>query len=406
MWRHVAANALTFLTVALFLLAGLVTWGVSQYSAPGPLAQAICLRVAPGANFREVSEDLGQKGAVAHPTILRLGADYADRTADLKQGSFLIPEAASMQEITDIVTGDGASTCGTEIVYRIGVARTLAQVRELDPATGDYDERAEFEPLSDAPVPAAYEQVKAQPDTTFRVVVAEGVTSWQVAQSLDAIDVLDGDGTPIPPEGRLAPDSYAIRPGDSVADLLARMQAAQDAALAEAWEARAQDLPFDTPEQALALASIVEKETAIPEERAVVASVLVNRLRQGMRLQFDPTIIYGITRGQGLLDRPIRQSDIDGVTERRLHGEVAYNTYVLDGLPAGPIANPGRAAIQAAVNPAATDYRYFVADGTGGHAFAATLEEHQRNVARWREIEARQAEEAEAADPEPADGSN
>ena len=173
------------------------------------------------------------------------------------------------------------------------------------------------------------------------------------------------------------------------------MQQAQESVLARAWEERAPDLPFTTPEEALTLASIVEKETAIAEERPVVASVLVNRIEEGMRLQFDPTIIYGITRGQGVLDRPIRQSDIEGATERELHGEVAYNTYVVDGLPAGPIANPGRAAIEAALRPADTDYLYFVADGSGGHAFAETLDEHNANVARWREIEA-QREAAEA----------
>jgi UPF0755 protein len=231
-------------------------------------------------------------------------------------------------------------------------------------------------------------------------VVAEGVTSWQVVQALNALDVLEGEVTEIPPEGMLAPDSYTIEPGREVASLLQQMQQAQESVLARAWEERAPDLPFTTPEEALTLASIVEKETAIAEERPVVASVLVNRIRDGMRLQFDPTIIYGITRGQGTLDRPIRASDIEGRTERELHGEVTYNTYVVDGLPAGPIALPGRAAIQAALNPADTSYLYFVADGTGGHAFAETLAEHNRNVARWREIEAQQRNAAQTTEPD------
>ncbi|WP_210527507.1 endolytic transglycosylase MltG [Rubellimicrobium arenae] len=398
MWRHIAANALTFFTVALFLIAGLITWGVNEYSAEGPLPEPICLRVPSGASLRAVSQDLADKGAISSPSIFRMGADYTDRAGDLKQGSFLIPERASMRQITDIVTGGGASTCGTEVVYRIGVNRTLAQVRDLDPATGDYVQRAEFEPLASAPIPEDYAAVRAEADTTYRVVVAEGVTSWQVVQALNAIDVLDGDVAEIPPEGMLAPNSYAVAPGDDVAGLLGQMRAAQEGILAEAWANRAQDLPFDTPEQALTLASIVEKETGVAEERPLVASVLVNRLRDGMRLQFDPTIIYGITRGAGLLDRPIRQSDIDGATERQLHGDVLYNTYVVNGLPAGPIANPGRAAIEAALAPADTDYLYFVANGTGGHAFASTLDEHNANVARWREIEARQASEGEPAD--------
>ncbi|TNC73415.1 endolytic transglycosylase MltG [Rubellimicrobium roseum] len=387
MWRHVAANALTFLTVGLFLLAGLVTWGVQQYSAPGPLAEAICLRVPAGATMRRISDDLAERGAIASPTVFRLGADYTERSGQEKQGSFLIPASASMDEITAIVTEGGPSTCGTEVVYRIGVARTLAEVRERDLAGDGFTELAEFQPGLD-PIPAAYEQVKAESDTTYRVVMAEGVTSWQVVQALNALDVLEGDVEEVPAEGMLAPDSYAITPGTPVADVIARMQSAQETFLAQAWENRAEGLPFDTPEEALTLASIVEKETAIPEERPIVASVLVNRIEQGMRLQFDPTIIYGITRGQGLLDRPIRESDIAGATEAELHGEVLYNTYVVNGLPAGPIANPGRPAIEAALNPAATDYLYFVADGSGGHAFAETLDEHNENVIRWRQIEA------------------
>jgi UPF0755 protein len=289
------------------------------------------------------------------------------------------------------------------VVYRVGVTRNLAEVRELDPATDTFVERAEFAFPSDEPRPPEYEAVRAEPDTTYRLVVAEGVTSWQIVQALNGLDILEGDVAEVPAEGTLAPDSYAIEPGLTVASVIDRMASSQDRILAEAWAARAEGLPFDTPEEALTLASIVEKETAIAEERPVVASVLVNRIAQGMRLQFDPTIIYGITRGEGVLDRPIRQSDIDGATERELWGEVAYNTYVIDGLPAGPIANPGRAAIQAALSPADTSYLYFVADGSGGHAFAETLDEHNANVARWREIEAERAEEqarAEAEAPE------
>jgi UPF0755 protein len=398
MWRHIAANALTFFIVALFLIAGLVAWGQSRWSQPGPLAQAICFQVPSGANMRRIGASLAERGAIASPTLFRLGTDYAGLSGREKQGSYRIPASSSMEEIAGIVTRGGPSTCGTEVVYVLGITQALARVRELDPETDRFEERAEFDLLSDDPVPPDYEAVRAAPDTTYRVVLAEGVTSWQAVQGLNAVGVLEGDATEIPPEGMLAPDSYAITPGDTVADVLGRMQSAQARILAEAWAARAEDLPFDTPEQALTLASIVEKETAIAEERPVVASVLVNRIEEGMRLQFDPTIIYGITRGQGVLDRPIRQSDIEGTTEAELHGSVAYNTYVVDGLPAGPIANPGRAAIEAAVRPADTEYLYFVADGSGGHAFAETLDEHNRNVARWREIEAeRQAAEAAEA---------
>jgi UPF0755 protein len=391
MWKHIAANALTLLIVLLFLAAGAILWGVGRYSAPGPLTAAICLRVEPGANMRGVSDDLAEQGAITSPALFRMGVDYAGLSGDLKQGSFLISEGTSMAEVADIITRGGQSTCGTEIVYRVGIARVLAEVRELDPATDRFVELAQFNPATD-PVPPEYADRRERPDTRFRIAVAEGVTSWQVMTALNSLDVLDGDVTVVPAEGALAPDSYEVTPGTPVADVLARMESAQAQILAEEWAERGEDVPVSTPEEAMVLASIIEKETAIAEERPLVSSVLVNRIRQGMRLQFDPTIIYGITRGIGILDRPISNADIDGRTEAVLHGEIAYNTYQIDGLPAGPIANPGRAAIEAALNPAQTDLLFFVADGTGGHAFAATLEEHNANVARLREIEAQAPE--------------
>ena len=163
------------------------------------------------------------------------------------------------------------------------------------------------------------------------------------------------------------------------------MEASQTERLAAAWEDRSDGLPYETPEEALIMASIVEKETGVAAERPQVASVFVNRLEAGMRLQTDPTVIYGITNGQGVLGRGIRQSE--------LRAETPYNTYVITGLPPTPIANPGLASIEAALHPANTDYLFFVADGSGGHAFAETLEEHNRNVAKWREIEAERASE-------------
>jgi UPF0755 protein len=379
--------------VVLFLAGGLVAWGMGRWSAPGPLAQPICLRIPGGANMRAISRLLGEQGAISTPALFRMGADYTERAGREKQGSFLIPASASMEQISDIITRNGASNCGTEVVYVVGVSGSEARVRELDPATNRFEETASFDFLAGEPAPPEYEAVREQADTTYRIVLVEGVTSWQAVQGLEAVGILEGEAGEVPPEGKLAPDSYAVDPGDDVTEVLRRMQDAQTRILAEAWAARDENLPFETPEEALTLASIVEKETAVAEERPVVASVLVNRIEQGMRLQFDPTIIYGITRGKGALDRPIRQSDIAGETERELYGTVAYNTYVIDGLPAGPIANPGRAAIEAAMNPSDTEYLYFVADGSGGHAFAETLNEHNANVARWREIEAQQAEE-------------
>ena len=226
-------------------------------------------------------------------------------------------------------------------------------------------------------------QTKAKSDTRFRVALAEGVTSWQVTESLKGMDVLDGTVEDIPAEGALAPDSYEVSPGDDRASVLARMAAAQETLLAAAWEARDADIPLANREELLILASIIEKETGVSSEREQVASVFVNRLNRGMKLQTDPTVIYGITKGQGVLGRGLRRSE--------LRAETPWNTYVIPALPPTPIANPGRASLMAAGQPENTKFVFFVADGTGGHAFAETLDEHNRNVAKWRKIEAGRA---------------
>jgi UPF0755 protein len=382
MWRHIASNALSIFVVLLVVGGGLIAWGRSQYYEAGPLSQAICLRVESGSNMRQVSEDLAALDAVTHPAVLRMGAEYTDKAQELKAGSFLIPEAASMADIVGIVTRGGQSTCGTEIVHRIGVTEETVQVRELDVTTGRFAAVAEFDPEEeDAPV--EYTEAREQSDTRYRVAVAEGVTSWQVVDALDDVEFLSGEVAEVPPEGVLAPESYEVTVGDDRVELIDRMISLQSSRLAAAWDGRADNLPVDTPDEALILASIIEKETGIPEERDQVASVFVNRLRRGMRLQTDPTVIYGVTGGEGTLGRGLRRSELDAPTP--------YNTYVVEGLPPTPIANPGLASLQAAVNPAETDLLFFVADGSGGHAFAASLDEHNENVARWREIEAEDA---------------
>lgn len=382
MWRHIASNAVTFLVVLLFLAAGAVLWGQSQYTAEGPLEEAICLRVERGSNLTRVSNDLARQGAVSSAMLLRVGADYQEKRDDLKAGSYLIEPRTSMAEIVDSITRGGASTCGTEVVYRIGVTRSRVEVRELDPSTNRYVEKAKFEPGVDE-VPEVFAQVREKPDTRYRVALAEGVTSWQVVESLKAIDVLEGEVAERPAEGALAPDSYEVRVGDTRESVLGRMQSAQEVILAAAWESRAPGIPLASPEEALILASIIEKETGGAEERGLVASVFTNRLNQGMRLQTDPTVIYGITRGEGVLGRGLRQSE--------LRRETPWNTYVISGLPPTPIANPGRQAIQAAVNPDETEFIFFVAktlNPADGHNFAATLDEHNRNVAAYRALEA------------------
>lgn len=382
MWRSIASNGITFLIVLLFLMAGVILWGQREYTAQGPFETAVCVRVPSGGTMSEVSRDLEDRGVISNGTIFRLGAEYSDMTQRLKAGSFLVPDGASMAEIVDIVTRGGASTCGTEVVYRIGINRIQVVVRELDPETGRYVENAQFVP-GEGEAPAAYTEVREQGDTRYRVALAEGVTSWQVVEELKDVDVLTGEVPELPAEGSLAPDSYEVRVGDERSRLIERMRQRQETILAAAWEGRAEGLPLENPEEALILASIIEKETGTPDERGVVASVFVNRLQAGMRLQTDPTVIYGITQGEGVLGRGLRQSELRAATP--------WNTYVIEGLPPTPIANPGRASIEAALNPDDTDYVFFVAktlDPKDGHNFAVTLDEHNANVAAYRRLEA------------------
>ncbi|NNF71930.1 MAG: endolytic transglycosylase MltG, partial [Rhodobacteraceae bacterium] len=378
MWKHIASNFLTLFIVALVALGGFLAWAQGQYRTEGPLETAICVQVASGATMRRVSQNLVDQGAITNASIFRVGADYSDKADDLKAGSFLVPARASMEEIVDIITRGGASTCGTEVVFRVGVNGQRIEVRELDPETNRFVVREEFDPVEE-PIGAFYQEVREEADTRYRVALAEGVTSWQVVEALKTADFLEGSVEDIPVEGSLAPDSYEIRAGESKAELLAEMAEKQELRLAEAWANRVDGLPLASPEEALILASIVEKETGVAEERRTVASVFVNRLNRGMRLQTDPTVIYGVTEGRGVLGRGIRQSELRAATP--------WNTYVIEGLPPTPIANPGLASIEAALNPEETNLLFFVADGTGGHLFAETLAEHNANVAKWREIE-------------------
>ncbi|WIY24558.1 endolytic transglycosylase MltG [Parasedimentitalea psychrophila] len=379
MWRALASNMLTMLVVGLFLLGGVILWGKSQYTAGGPLETAICLRVERGSNMTKVSRDLETQGAVTSGAMFRLGAKYSERTGDLKAGSFLVNAGSSMEQIVEQVTTSGASSCGTEIVYRVGITRITAQVRELDPASNKFVKRADFQLASDE-IPAIYTDKRGENDTRYRIALAEGVTSWQVVEALKMMDMLEGDPGIRPAEGMLAPDSYEVVPGAKRVDILAEMQSRQMLRINAAWEARTDGLPLANAEEMLILASIIEKETGVPSERRQVASVFTNRLNRGMRLQTDPTVIYGVTKGEGILGRGLRQSELRKLTP--------WNTYVIEGLPPTPIANPGMASLEAAVNPDQTKYVFFVADGTGGHAFAETLNEHNRNVKKWRAIEA------------------
>lgn len=383
MWKHVAANGLSFLILVAIAVAGAIGWGQSQWRSEGPLDQAIFFEVPRGASLRAVSEDLEEAGAVTSAMLFRLGTEYANRAGDLRFGSYEIPAGASMETVLDIVTAGGPSSFRYAATYVLRIEGTgELRLRERIPGTGEIVELETF--AYEDGVPEVYrELVETEQINVYRVSIPEGLTSWQIVQGLNQADFLSGEVADIPAEGMLAPDTYEVRRGMDRNELLAQMRAAQEQILAAAWADREDGLPLASPEEALILASIIEKETSVPDERGQVASVFVNRLNQGMRLQTDPTVIYGVTNGRGVLGRGIRQSE--------LRDENPWNTYVIDGLPPTPIANPGRAAIEAALNPDETDYIFFVADGTGGHAFAQTLEEHNENVARWRQIEAERA---------------
>ncbi len=291
---------------------------------------------------------------------------------------FLIPEGTSVARAAAIMEEAGA----------IGEAGAfLREVRLLgsdDPIKpGEYEVEAGTSALD------VYALIQSGRTIQRFVMIPTGMPSVMVHDRLMAIEHLTGD-IPVPAEGSVLPDTYAYGRGESRAAVVARMQAAMDRVWADAWAQRSPAALVRNRNDAMALASIIEKETSKPAERRRVAGVYTNRLRSGMRLQADPTIIYPITRGRPL-GRPIRRSEIDAVN--------AYNTYSMAGLPAGPIANPGREAIMAALNPETHDYIFFVADGTGGHIFSRTLAEHNSAHGRWREIrEARlAAERAETA---------
>ncbi|MBP7242598.1 endolytic transglycosylase MltG [Amaricoccus sp.] len=333
MMRHVAANVLTLLVLGMVLVFGIVTWGQSQFRGPGPLEAPLRIEVARGEGLASVADRLQEAGAISNASVFRIGARYAGLDSGVRYGEYEFPPGISMQGILD--------------------------------------------------------QLNAGGNVLRQVVIPEGWTSWQVVEALRAHPDLSGEIAEVPPEGSLAPAGYDYQRGDPRQAILDRMRTEQDKALAEAWAARDPDLPIRTPEELLVLASIVEKETGVTEERGRVAGVFVNRLKRGMRLQTDPTVIYGITKGRETLGRGLRASELAASTP--------FNTYVIGGLPPTPIANPGRASLMAAARPEQTDFLYFVADGSGGHVFARTLEEHNANVNAWRRLEAQRALEAEQA---------
>jgi len=325
--RHpvvIVGNAIFTLLIVLSIAAAAILFiGKHRFEAPGPLAEDKMVNIPRGLGIKDIADLLQREGVIDQPYIF-MGAVIALKArGELKYGEYQFAKNSSVADVVDTVT------------------------------EGKVIQHA--------------------------VTVPEGLTSEQIVARLLENDGLAGQIKEIPHEGTLLPETYKFTRGMTREQIIQRMQQAHRRVLQEVWERRMQDLPVKTPEQLVTLASIVEKETGRPDERTRVAAVFVNRLKKRMRLQSDPTIIYGLTGGKGSLGRPLVKSEIEQPTP--------YNTYVVDGLPPGPIANPGRASLEAAANPARTKELYFVADGNGGHVFSENYAEHQKNVTRLRGIE-------------------
>lgn len=340
-------GGLTFALMAMVTVAVAIYVARYHYNRTGPLQHSTVVVIPKGDGVNAIADRLVREGVLNDRWLFMLGVMRFGAERKLKAGEYEFPQRASVRQVLDILVE------GRAILHK--------------------------------------------------VTVPEGRTSFEVVEILNSEPILKGEITRIPPEGSLLPDTYRFSRGADRQELLDRMSAEMDEFLDSVWATRQPGLPIQSKEEALVLASIVEKETGRADERDRVASVFVNRLNRGMRLESDPTIIYGITRGKGTLGRGLRRSEIDQKTP--------YNTYQIDGLPPTPICNPGRSAIEAVLNPATTDDIFFVADGTGGHAFSQTLAEHRENVKKWRVVEkeiraeqraraAAQAAEAESGEEE------
>ena len=377
MFRSLASNTLTALILGFFLVGALGVWGKSQFVTDGPLQSAICFKVGSGSTLRTVAKNLVKDKAISSDFIFRVSMESSGLSRRIKAGSFLVPKNASMAEISKRITESGVSNCGNEIIYRVGITSLKIEVRDTDPNTGKMAKVAEF-PFDEF-ANEKLNQFISQHSTRFRVTLAEGVSSWKVYKALSDIKFLKGDMEKIPDEGTIAPESYDFTNGATRKLLVERMQKRQESILEDAWTERQPNLPLTKKDEALILASIIEKETSVEIERSKVSSVFINRLLRDIALQTDASVVYGITKGKKVLGRGLRRSE--------LKKDTPWNTYVHKGLPPSPIGNPGKASIFAALNPDRTNYLYFVADGSGGHAFAENLRDHNINVAKWRKIE-------------------
>ncbi len=324
----------TLLVLVLIVGGGAVVLGKTRLEAPGPLQADKIVVIPPRSGLMDIADLLTREGVIEEHRLIFIGGVFAlQARSELKAGEYLFTRRASVRDVVE----------------------TIVEGKVVQ----------------------------------HQITIPEGLTSEQIVARLLDNEVLSGNVKEVPREGSLLPDGYHFNRGFTREQMIARMRQAQDRLLREVWERRSPDLPLKSPDQLIVLASIIEKETGKPEERTRIAAVFANRLKQKMRLQSDPTVIYGLVFGKGSLGRPLSRGDIAQPTP--------YNTYAIDGLPPGPIASPGRASIEAAAIPARTKELYFVADGTGGHAFAESYEQHQKNVARLRVIEYEQRGEAPEA---------
>lgn len=322
MRRAILSTFLVVLVAVGLVLAGFAYYGYQTFKAPGVTEEETLVLIPRGSSLEGIAEVLTEAGVISDPTVFGVAARLSEKARRLKAGEYLIPAGASMEKVLVILES----------------GRTIAR----------------------------------------SLTVPEGLTSLEIVKLIEEAPALVGEIVEVPPQGGLLPETYHYSFGDDRADLMQRMADAMQRTLEELWDGREEGLPLGSPEEALALASIVEKETGVADERPLVASVFINRLRRGMPLQSDPTVIFALTEGQAPLGRAL--------TRRDWRVDHPYNTYVIPALPPGPIANPGRAAIAAVLQPAESEYLYFVAAGGGGHAFAKTLREHNRNVRAWRRI--------------------
>ncbi len=322
--RRVVLRLVSVLVVLVLVAGGCFVWGYAQFARPGPLAAPVAVVVPKGAGLDAIAGQLNDAGIIAYPLIFQLSARLTGADKALRAGEFAFTPRMSVRDVIDLLES------GKTVVRRL--------------------------------------------------TVVEGLSTAEILDHLRTVDGLEGEITLDPAEGVLLPETYHFSFGDTRDVMVQRMTQAMTDQMDALWRGRSSGLPLKTPEEAVVLASLVEKETGRPEERARIAGVFVNRLRRGMPLQSDPTVVYALTRGREPLGRLLRRSD--------LRTESPYNTYRVKGLPPAPICNPGREALSAALHPLLSDDLYFVADGDGGHLFARTLAEHNRNVAKWRKIQA------------------